>query len=75
MACIDAAARYLASEPDAVRRALAAHRPNEDGNCAGCGSHPGRFPCATAASARRALELISADQLGLAAVHKARRVQ
>ncbi|MGH3565551.1 MAG: hypothetical protein ACRDRH_05875 [Pseudonocardia sp.] len=58
-ACIDAAARYLASEPAAVHRALATHRPGRDGCCTGCGRNPGRWPCATAASARRALDLLT----------------
>lgn len=55
--CIDAAARYLATEPAAVQRALATHRRGTDGRCTGCGGVV-RWPCATASSARRALELL-----------------
>ena len=58
-ACIEVAARYLASEPESVQRALARHRADTNGRCTGCGSSNARWPCATAASARRALELIS----------------
>jgi len=60
-ACIDDAARYLASQPDAVHRALGRHQADATGRCTGCGSSPGRWPCATAASARRALDLITVD--------------
>ncbi|MGH3614143.1 MAG: hypothetical protein ACRDRK_16425 [Pseudonocardia sp.] len=34
-ACIDVAARYLASQPEAVHRALARHRSDKNGHCAG----------------------------------------
>ena len=56
--CIDAAARYLATEPAAVVRALAAHTSGPTGRCTGCGHTPPRWPCAIATSARRALALL-----------------
>jgi len=57
MNCIDAAARYLATEPEAVARALALHRRGRGGRCAACGRGE-RWPCAVAASARRAREIL-----------------
>gem|GEM_PF-2601067 len=56
--CIEEAARYLATEPAAVMRALAAHRPGGEGDCLGCGQAATRRPCAIRASAERANELI-----------------
>ena len=56
--CIEAAALYLATQPDAVDRALASHTSDARGCCAGCGSANVRWPCAVAVSARRAEELL-----------------
>jgi hypothetical protein len=56
--CIDVAARYLASDPPAVTRALDTHSPREDGRCRGCGHGGVRWPCAVAAIARRAFALL-----------------
>jgi hypothetical protein len=58
--CIDEAARFLAAEPDAVRRALATHRPRPDGSCRACGEAAIRWPCVVAVCAQRAAELIAA---------------
>lgn len=58
--CIDEAARFLATEPDAVRRALATHRPRPDGCCRACGEAAIRWPCVVAVGAKRAAELIFA---------------
>lgn len=53
--CIEVAARFLAAQPGAADRVLAAHRRAPDGRCTGCGSRRVRWPCSTAVIARRAL--------------------
>jgi hypothetical protein len=54
--CIQVAARFLAGEPGAVRRALRTHRQRRDGCCTACppGTH---WPCVVAAIARCAEEI------------------
>lgn len=56
--CIDAAARYLASEPAAVTRALTTHQTDPDSWCRGCGRIV-RWPCAVAIIAQRAQALLA----------------
>lgn len=56
--CIAEAARYLATEPAAVERAVARHRRRADGTCTGCGPTLEDWPCATASIARLAREII-----------------
>lgn len=58
--CIEEAARYLATEPDAIAHALRHHRRRHDGRCAACGIQTGTWPCAVASSAPRAQALIGA---------------
>lgn len=55
--CVEAAAHYMATEPQSVRRAVVAHHPGERG-CAGCGPSVS-WPCIVAYSARRAEELLA----------------
>lgn len=57
MDCIDAAARYLATDPEAVERALATHVRTRNGRCAACGRRV-HWPCAVASSAARARLLL-----------------
>jgi hypothetical protein len=56
--CIDAAARYLASEPAAVTRALTTHQTDRDGWCRGC-DRTVRWPCAVDSIAQRAQALVT----------------
>lgn len=58
MDCIEAAARYLATEPAAVERALREHREGADGHCVSCRDRGGVWPCAVRTSARRARSLL-----------------
>jgi hypothetical protein len=55
-----AAAHLLASQPGAVRRALATHRRAPNGCCAACGATT-RWPCAIAAIAHRAADFARPD--------------
>ncbi len=55
--CVEAAALYMATEPQSVRRAVVTHHPGERG-CAGCGPSVS-WPCIVAYSARRAEELLA----------------
>jgi hypothetical protein len=57
--CIEMAARYLATEPDAVNRALDVHSATSDGRCGGCGYRAVRWPCAVATIARRAFAMLA----------------
>jgi hypothetical protein len=57
--CIEVAARYLATEPDAVNRALDVHSATSDGRCRGCGHRAVHWPCAVAVIARRAFVLLA----------------
>jgi hypothetical protein len=57
--CITMAARYLATEPAAVTRALDVHCPAGDGHCRGCGHERVRWPCAVATIARRAFAILA----------------
>ncbi len=57
--CITTAAHYLATEPDAVTRALDVHSPGSDGRCRGCGHEGVRRPCAVASFAGRCLAILS----------------
>ena len=61
MNCIEAAARYLATEPAAVERALREHREGTDGYCVSCRERGGVWPCAVQSSARLARSLLTAD--------------
>lgn len=64
--CVEAAARYMATEPQSVRRAVVAHRPATRG-CTGCGPTVS-WPCIVASSARRAEELLAEAAVARAAV-------
>lgn len=65
-ACVEAAALYMATEPQSVRRAVVTHHPGERG-CAGCGPSVS-WPCIVAYSARRAEELLAEAALARASV-------
>lgn len=52
--CIDTAVQFVADQPGGADRTLARHRRLPDGACAGCLSHPTRWPCTAAAIAQRA---------------------
>lgn len=51
-----AAAQLLATQPEAVQRALIEHRRTADGRCHRCGPTT-RWPCAIATIARQAVTL------------------
>jgi hypothetical protein len=55
--CIEAAARFLASDPAAAGRLLTTHRRRGDGRCTACGMRGGQWPCGPASSALRAVEM------------------
>ena len=43
---VEAAAQFLARQPDGPERTLAKHQPRENGDCSGCGWHRTvRWPC------------------------------
>ena len=65
-ASVEAAARYMATEPQSVRRAVVTHHPGERG-CAGCGPSVS-WPCIVAYSARRAEELLAEAALARASL-------
>jgi hypothetical protein len=60
MDCIEAAARYLATDPAAVERALDEHRCGADGYCTTCGDRGGVWPCVVQSSALRAQSILAA---------------
>lgn len=66
LASVEAAALYMATEPQSVRRAVVTHHPGERG-CAGCGPSVS-WPCVVAYSARRAEELLAEAALARASV-------
>jgi hypothetical protein len=64
-AWIEAAATYLATQPEAVHRALATHVQSHRGRCTGCGRLAPPWPCVIALCARRALAILDGTVPGV----------
>ncbi len=56
-AVVDAAIRFVASQPGGAERILLEHGRRHDGTCAGCLTSPVTWPCVVGVIATRALEL------------------
>ena len=56
-AVVDAAIRFVASQPGGAERILLEHGRRADGTCAGCLTSPVAWPCVVGVIATRALEL------------------
>lgn len=56
-AVVDAAIRFVASQPGGADRILVEHGRRHDGTCAGCLTSPVTWPCVVGVIAMRALEL------------------
>jgi hypothetical protein len=54
---VDAAIRFVASQPGGAERILLEHGRRSDGTCAGCLTSPVTWPCVVGVIATRALEL------------------